>query len=177
MKMTHYKTHFLHTLEDGFIIRPSYMDIHLSYVLHNVIGQLQTSSLSVRDWGMDICTTTSRRKNLPIVSSWSEIEHYVCHCGVFYKIRGSYHCLFKQGFGPICKVMEYEDHRCLGLILLECQKHREKLLKDFYRCPTTKLISWVTYKMDYTETMIHINIIYMPHRAQKSIEQLRVSSH
>ena len=122
--------HFLHTLEDGFIIRPSYMYIHLSYVLHNVIGQLQTSSLSVRDWGMDICTTTSRRKNLPIVSSWSEIEHYVCHCGVFYKIRGSYHCLFKPGFGPICKVMEYEDQRCLGLFLLELNRCREKLLKE-----------------------------------------------
>ena len=31
--------HFLHT-SNGFIIRPSDMDIHLSYMLHNVIGQL-----------------------------------------------------------------------------------------------------------------------------------------
>ena len=43
-KMAHYKTHFLHTSEDGFIIRPPYMDIHLSYVLRSVIGQLRTSS-------------------------------------------------------------------------------------------------------------------------------------
>ena len=27
----HYKTHFLYTSEDGFIIKPPYMDIHLSY--------------------------------------------------------------------------------------------------------------------------------------------------
>ena len=45
-------------------------------------------------------------------------EDYVYHCVVFYKTRGRYHCLFKQGFGPH-KVMEYEDQRCLGLFLLE----------------------------------------------------------
>ena len=41
-KMTHNKAHSLHTSEDGFIIRPSYMDIHISYVLHIVIGKLRT---------------------------------------------------------------------------------------------------------------------------------------
>ena len=57
-------------------------------------------------------------------------EHYVCHCSVFYEIRGRYHCLFKQGFGPLCKVIEYEDEWCLGIFLLELKRHREKLLKD-----------------------------------------------
>ena len=57
-------------------------------------------------------------------------EHYVCYCSVFYEIRGRYHCLFKQGFGPLRKVMEYEDQRCLGLFLLELKRHREKLLKN-----------------------------------------------
>ena len=57
-------------------------------------------------------------------------EHYVCHCSVFYQIRGRYHCRFKQGFGPLRKVMEYEDQRCLGLFLLELKRHREKLLKN-----------------------------------------------
>ena len=42
--MAHYKAHALHTLEEGFIVTPSYMNIHLSYELHNVPGQLQTSS-------------------------------------------------------------------------------------------------------------------------------------
>ena len=37
-KMAHYKTHFLHTSEDGFIIRPPYVDTHLSYAQHSVIG-------------------------------------------------------------------------------------------------------------------------------------------
>ena len=44
--------------------------------------------------------------------------------------RGRYHCLFKQGFGPLRKVMEYEDQRRLRLFLLELKRHREKLLKD-----------------------------------------------
>ena len=42
-KMAHYKAHFSHKLKDGFIIMPSYMDIHLPHVLYSVIGQLQTS--------------------------------------------------------------------------------------------------------------------------------------
>ena len=45
-------------------------------------------------------------------------------------MRGGYHCLFKQVFGPLRKVLEYEDQWCLGLFLLELKRHREKLLKD-----------------------------------------------
>ena len=44
MKMVHYKTHFLHTSEDGFIIKPPYMDICLSYALRSVIVQMRPSS-------------------------------------------------------------------------------------------------------------------------------------
>ena len=57
-------------------------------------------------------------------------ESYVCQCRVFYEIRGIYCCLFKQGFGPLNKVMEYEGQRCPGHFLLELKRHREKLLKD-----------------------------------------------
>ena len=46
------------------------------------------------------------------------------------KFRERYHYLFKQSFGPLCKVMEYEDQQCLLLFLLELKRHREKLLKD-----------------------------------------------
>ena len=46
------------------------------------------------------------------------------------KFRERYHYLFKQSFGPLCKVKEYEDQRCLLLFLLELKRHREKLLKD-----------------------------------------------
>ena len=36
--------HLFHTSEDGFIIRPAYMGIHVPDVLHSVIGQLWTFS-------------------------------------------------------------------------------------------------------------------------------------
>ena len=48
----------------------------------------------------------------------------------FYEIREKYHCLFKQGLGPLCIVMEYRDQQCLGLFLLELKRRREKLLTD-----------------------------------------------
>ena len=57
-------------------------------------------------------------------------EHRVCHISVFYEIRGRYYCLFKQGFGLLRKVIEYEDQWCLRPFLLELKRHGEKLLKD-----------------------------------------------
>ena len=78
MKMAHYKTHILHTSEDGFIIRPPYMDIHLSYAVRSVIGQLRNFITSVTDWGRQIYTNTSRRKNLLFVSSRSGIWRTLC---------------------------------------------------------------------------------------------------
>ena len=45
----------------------------------------------------------------------------------FYEIKGKYHCFFK-GFGPLLKVMEYEDEWCLVLFLLELET-QEMLLK------------------------------------------------
>ena len=130
-KLSHYKTHFLHTSEDGFIIKPSYMDKHLSNVLRNVIGQLRTSSHQLEievsiyariplEWRIcQLCDQGLKSK-----------EHYVCHYSVFYEIRGRYHYLFKQGFGSLCKVMEYENQLFSRLFLLELKRHTEKLLKN-----------------------------------------------
>ena len=88
-------------LEDGFIIQPPYMDIHLSYALRSVIGQLRTSSHQLE-------IEVGRYTRIPVEERICQLchqeveseEHYVCHCSVFYEIRGRYHCLFKQGFGP-----------------------------------------------------------------------------
>mgnify|MGYP006905971721 CR=1 FL=1 len=49
-------------------------------------------------------------------------EDYVCHCVVFYKIRGRHHCRFKHGFNQR-KLMEYDDQRWLGLFLVELKRH------------------------------------------------------
>ena len=80
---------FYITSEDGFIIRPSYMDIHLSYALRSVIGQLRTSSHQLQ-------IEVGRYTWLPLEERICQLchqgveskEHYVCHCSsVFYEIR------------------------------------------------------------------------------------------
>ena len=63
-KMAHYKT-------DGFIIRPPYMDIHLSYVLHSAIGQLRTSSHQLQ-------IEVGRYKRRPLEERLCQL----CHQGV-----------------------------------------------------------------------------------------------
>ena len=62
--------------------------------------------------------------------------NFFYHCSVLYGIRGRYHCLFKQGFGPLHKLMEYEDQRCLGLFLLELKRQG----KSCWRIQPHKLI-------------------------------------
>ena len=49
---------------------------------------------------------------------------------LLFSITGRYHCLFKQDFDLLRKVMEYENQWCLGLFLVERKRHREKLLKN-----------------------------------------------
>lgn len=44
MKMAFYREHLLQLTGDGFVIRPSYMDTHLSHGLRCAIGQIRTSS-------------------------------------------------------------------------------------------------------------------------------------
>ena len=55
-------------------------------------------------------------------------EHYVCHYIIFYEIRGRYHCLFKQGFGPLHKVMEYDEPTLLGAFLARTQETHGKVV-------------------------------------------------
>ena len=104
--------HFLHTSKDGFIIKPPYMDKSILCAAQR--GRQAVNFLTpVRHKGRQICTNTFRKTNLLIASSRSGIlRKYVCHCAVFYEIRGRYHCLFNQGFG---KLVEYEEQMFLGL--------------------------------------------------------------
>ena len=81
---------------------------------------------------------TSRRNNWQLYQQGVDSEtRYVCHCSVLYEIRGRYHCLFKQGFGPPHKVMEYKDQQCLGLFLLELKRHKGKLFGQQYNHKTS----------------------------------------
>ena len=53
-------------------------------------------------------------------------EHYVATL-VFLENTRRYRCLFKQGFGPLHKIIEYEAQQCLGLFFVELMRQREEL--------------------------------------------------
>ena len=63
------------------------------------------------------------------------------HCIVFYEIRGKYQCLFNQGFGPLGRVLEYENKLCLRRFFLELTKYKEKLLDNNTTIQPYKLIN------------------------------------
>ena len=85
----HCEALFLHMLQDGFIIKPSDMDTHLSHVLCIVIGKLRTSSHQLE-------IKKGRYAHKPMDNRICQLchwgveskEHYACHCSIFYKIRG-----------------------------------------------------------------------------------------
>lgn len=145
-KSAFYREHLLQLTADGFIIRSSYMDTHLSHGLRCAIGQIRTSShqLEIETGKFREIPANSRICRLCHAEPETEL-HYICHCTVYYEIRGRFHCLFREGFGPLDRVMRYEDQRCLGLYLLEIHRYRDSLLRrhgqrqsqrhisDFYR--------------------------------------------
>ena len=94
-----YKVHLLHTSEDGFIIRTSYIKNTSTPCPVQCDRAAANIFTSVRDWGRQLCRHASRRKKLPFC------------------------------FAPLHKGMECEDHWCLGLFLSEFKRHYEKLVK------------------------------------------------
>ena len=57
-------------------------------------------------------------------------EHYMCHFIVHFEIRGHFDYLFREGFEPLSRVMDFYDQRCLGLFLLEIRRLREPLMRS-----------------------------------------------
>eukprot|EP00250_Pteridium_aquilinum_P019422 c24426_g1_i1 orf=1306-2640(+) len=130
-KMAFYRDHLLRTTEDGFIVRPGYMDTHLSHALRCAIGQIRTSSHQLE-------IETGRYRGIPPEERICQMchtepeteEHYICRCTVYYEIRGRFHCLFREGFGPLSRVMDFYDQRCVGFFLLEICRFRESLMRS-----------------------------------------------
>lgn len=105
------------------------MDTQLPHGLRIVIGQIRTSSHHLRiETGRWEGIQTEERI-CPLCDREPETEeHYICRCTVYYDIRGRYHCLFQEGFGPLRRIMQFEDQRCLGFFLLELQRRRATIL-------------------------------------------------
>ncbi|MCO5607117.1 hypothetical protein L7F22_061309 [Adiantum nelumboides] len=105
-KMAFYREHLLHLTGDGFVIRPSYMATHMSHGLRCAIGQIRTSShqLEIETGRFRGIPADSRICRLCHMEPETEL-HYICHCTVYYEIRGRFHCLFREGFGPFSRVI------------------------------------------------------------------------
>lgn len=135
VKMQYYRDHFLRLTEDGFIQRPGYMDVFMSHAMRIAIGQLRVSSHTLEiEAGRAVRVAREDRICRLCSREVESEEHYVCRCPVYYEIRGRYHCLFREGFGPISRITDFPDQRCLGLFLMELRRHRESLL----RAPTPR---------------------------------------
>ena len=129
-KMGFYRKYFLQLTKDGFVVRPAYMDTHLSHGIRCDIGQMRTSSHNLEIETSRFRGVQAKDRICQLCCIEPETEfHHLCRCRVYYEIRGRFHCLFKEGFGPLARVMKFEDQRCLGLFLLELRKHRENLLR------------------------------------------------
>ena len=68
--------------------------------------------------------------DFPAVPSGWNRKNTMIAIVLFYNIREGYHYHFKQGFGPLCKIMRIHKTIVLGLFLLELKRHREKLLNN-----------------------------------------------
>lgn len=129
-RMEFYRSHFLHLTQDGFVTRPQYMDIHLTHSMRAAIGQIRTASHRLRTETGRWTDIAEEDRICQLCSREPETEeHYICRCTVYYDIRGRYHCLFREGFGPLRRIMEYEDQRCLGLLIMELHRRRTALLR------------------------------------------------
>ena len=111
-KMAAYKEHFLQFTEDGFVVKPSYMDAHPSYGVWCAISQIRTSShqLEIEVHRFNGIQVNERICQLCKLEPRIEY-HFICRCLVYYEIRGRFHCLFREGFGPLSRVMRYENQR------------------------------------------------------------------
>ena len=146
-KMAHYKEHFLQLLDDGFVIRPRYMDMHLSHGLRCINSQMRTSSHQLEIEIGRLKGVLAKDRICQLCQRETEIElHFICHCPIYYEIRGRFHYLFKS-FGPLPKVMNFQDQQCLGLYLSKAHKHRESLFFFPKKDPiisNEKITQWAT---------------------------------
>ena len=128
--MDHYKSPFLHTLQDVFSIRPFYMDIYFSCTpQHNrgISGHLHISQ-KLKQTNTHVNLWKNRSTDCAIRGVIRRTL-WLTQC-LFYEIRGRYHCLFKQGFSPQYRVMEYKEQQYLRLFLPELKRHTKKVLID-----------------------------------------------
>ena len=99
--------YFLHIIR--YVCRlPSTLGAYLSHSLHsNNYGNLPLlHQLQIETW-----TYESLKPKICFCQLCSlELERgapYICLHPIFYEIRGQYHCIFREDFGPLQKIMSF----------------------------------------------------------------------
>ena len=97
--MAFYREHLLELTEDGFVIRPAYMDFHLSHGIRCAIGQMRTSlhQLEIETGRFRGVPTEARIYQLCHIEPDTEL-HHIFHCPVYYEIRGRFPLPIQRGF-------------------------------------------------------------------------------
>lgn len=137
-KMATYRDHFLRISDDGLITSPGYTGTHLSHSLRISLGQLRVSShrLDIEAGRMRRIGRGhrhARETRICPCCTMGEVEteeHFICRCPLYYEIRGRFHCLFRDGFAPLSRVIDYEDQHCLALFVREATRHRDRYLRE-----------------------------------------------
>ena len=119
------------------MIKPTYIDTHLSHGIRCAIGQIRTSShnLEIEIVRVGGIQTEDKICQLSHIEPETEL-HHLCRCPVYYEIRGRFHFLFIEGL-PIQRGVwtfdqSYELHRLkilgsisIGITLTQGQSIKE----------------------------------------------------
>ena len=90
---------------------PGYTQLHLPHALRISLGQF-------RVWSHRLQIESERAEGIPRegricpLCNLQEIEseeNFAFRCPIYYAIRGRYHCLFRDGFGPLPHMLQFPD--------------------------------------------------------------------
>ena len=92
------------------------------------LGQLTVGSHRLQ---VEIDHQVDRLDRLYQVCHLQEVEsevHFILGCPVYYKIRGRFHCLFRDS-RTLAEFFRYPDQRCLALYMQEALRFRVHILQ------------------------------------------------
>ena len=131
MKLEFYRIHCLQISLEGFIIAPGYIQLHLPHALRISFGQFRVSShrLHIESGRAEGIPQEGRICTFCDLQEIESKEHFTTICLIYYAIRGQYHCLFRDGFGPLTWLLLYPDQRCLAAFLHEMTRYPATLMR------------------------------------------------
>jgi hypothetical protein len=126
-KMFFYLENFLE-LWDGIIVHPPYTYKHWMHSLRIPLVQLRIGSHRLQVETNHHIPRSDRVYQMCHLHEPETKRHLIFRCPVYYEIRGSYYCMFRDSGGSLSTFFQYEDQRCRPLFLREILSHRSHLL-------------------------------------------------